>query len=221
MRALRKRLTYANVMSSIAVFLILGGATAVAAKKIGSNEIKGNSITTGKVMKEAITRAKVKKEAIDASRLADSSVTTSKIANDAVTTNRIADNAVTTGKIASDAVTTGKLANGAVNTTKLSADAQPTPVASLTVKSDGNLVSSTPGVSVKKVQTGTYCVGLPFVAQGGAASTAGSADPLSDAQVNVPADLLNCKTPGLQSAAVYTVDETGAISDQDWTAVFR
>ena len=52
MRALRKRLTYANVMSSIAVFLVLGGATAVAAKKIGSNEIKGNSITTGKVKKK-------------------------------------------------------------------------------------------------------------------------------------------------------------------------
>lgn len=211
MRALRKRLTYANVMSSIAVFLILGGATAFAAKKIGSNEIKGNSITTGKVKKEAITRAKIKKAAIDASKLDDDSVTTSKIA----------DNAVTTGKIANDAVTTGKIANGAVNTAKLSADAQPTPVASLTVESNGNLVSSTPGVSVKKVQTGAYCVGLPFVAKGGAASTAGSADPLSDAQVNVPADLANCTSPGLQSAAVYTVDETGAISDQDWTGVFR
>ena len=49
MKLIRKRLTYANVMSSIAVFLILGGATAFAAKKIGSNEIKGNSITTGKI----------------------------------------------------------------------------------------------------------------------------------------------------------------------------
>jgi len=211
MRALRKRLTYANLMSSIAVFLILGGATAVAAKKIGSNEIKGNSITTGKVKREAITRAKIKKAAIN----------TSKLANNSVTTSKIADDTVSTDKIVNEAVTTGKIANGAVSTAKLSADAQPTPVASLTVESDGNLVSSTPGVSVKKVGTGTYCVGLPFVAKGGAASTAGSADPLADAQVNVPADLLNCKTPGFQSAAVYTVDETGSISDQDWTGSFR
>jgi hypothetical protein len=211
MRALRQRLTYANVMSSIAVFLILGGATAVAAKKIGSNEIKGNSITTGKVKKEAITRAKVKQAAIDASKLADDSVATSKIA----------DNAVTTGKIANGAVTTGKIANGAVNTTKLSAEAQPTPVASLTVKSNGNLVSSTPGVSVKKVETGAYCVGLPFVAAGGAASTAGSANLAAVAQVNVPADLANCDIPGFRGAAVYTTDETGAISDQDWTGIFR
>jgi hypothetical protein len=82
---IRKRLTYANVMSSLAVFLILGGATAVAAKKIGSNEIKGNSITTGKVKKEAITRAKLKKASVDSSKLADGAVTTAKIANDAVT----------------------------------------------------------------------------------------------------------------------------------------
>ena len=31
MKPIRKRLTYANVMSSIAVFLVLGGATAFAA----------------------------------------------------------------------------------------------------------------------------------------------------------------------------------------------
>ncbi|HEX5608931.1 MAG TPA: hypothetical protein VFX45_02425 [Solirubrobacterales bacterium] len=198
-------------MSTIAVFLVLGGATAVAAKKIGTNEIKGSSITTGKVKKEAITRGKIKKAAIDASRLADGSVTTSKIA----------DSAVTTGRIAGEAVTTGKLANGAVSTAKLSADAQPTQVASLTVTSNGNLVSSTPGVSVKRVGKGAYCVGLPFVPKGGAASTAGSADPLTAAHVNVPADLLNCNIPGFQSAAVYVLDESGGLSDQSWTAIFR
>jgi hypothetical protein len=62
-------------MSSIAVFLVLGGATAFAAKKIGSNEIKGNSITTGKLKKESVTASKLKKN----------SVTTAKIANGAVT----------------------------------------------------------------------------------------------------------------------------------------
>ena len=36
MKQIRKRLTYANVMSSIAVFLVLGGATAFAASKIGA-----------------------------------------------------------------------------------------------------------------------------------------------------------------------------------------
>ena len=64
MKQIRKRLTYANVMSSIAVFLILGGATAFAAKKIGANQLKANSVKTGKIVKEAVTTAKLKKGAV-------------------------------------------------------------------------------------------------------------------------------------------------------------
>jgi hypothetical protein len=66
-------------MSSIAVFLVLGGATAFAAKKIGSNEIKGNSITTGKLKKEAVTASKVKKNAITTAKIANGAVTGAKI----------------------------------------------------------------------------------------------------------------------------------------------
>lgn len=100
MKQIRKRLTYANVMSSIAVFLILGGATAFAAvKKIGANEIKANSIKTGKIVKEAVTAGKIKNGA----------VTETKIADGAVTNKKIADNAVTTAKIANDAVTGDKV----------------------------------------------------------------------------------------------------------------
>jgi len=100
LKQIRKRLTYANVMSSLAVFLILGGATAFAAvKKIGANEIKANSIKTGKIVKEAVTEGKIKNGA----------VTEGKIADGAVTTNKLADNAVTTAKIANDAVTGEKV----------------------------------------------------------------------------------------------------------------
>jgi hypothetical protein len=98
-KLIRKRLTYANVMSSIAVFLILGGATAFAAKKVGSSEIMGNSITTGKLKKEAVTSAKLKKASVDASKLADGAVTSSKLADGAVTTSKIVNDAVTGDKV--------------------------------------------------------------------------------------------------------------------------
>lgn len=75
MKLIRKKLTYANVMSSIAVFLVLGGGAAYAAKKIGSNQLKPNSVTTAKIKKNAVTTAKIKNNA----------VTTAKIKNDAVT----------------------------------------------------------------------------------------------------------------------------------------
>jgi hypothetical protein len=78
-KQIRKRVTYANVMSSIAVFLVLGGASAYAAKKIGSNEIKGNSITTGKIKKEAVSASKIKKNAVTTSKIADGAVTGAKL----------------------------------------------------------------------------------------------------------------------------------------------
>ncbi len=91
MKQLRGRLTYANVMSSIAVFLVLGGATAFAASKIGANQLKANSVKTGKIVKEAVTTAKIKKNAVNNSKIADGSVTTSKIANDAVTGEKVSE----------------------------------------------------------------------------------------------------------------------------------
>jgi hypothetical protein len=105
-KQIRKRITYANVMSSIAVFLVLGGASAYAAKKIGSNEIKGNSITTGKIKKEAVSSSKIKKN----------SVTTAKIANGAVTGAKINLSSVGTVPNATHATTADTAANAnAVN----------------------------------------------------------------------------------------------------------
>ena len=79
MKQIRKRITYANVMSSIAVFLVLGGASAYAAKKIGSNEIKGNSITTGKLKKNAVTASKIKKNSITTAKIKNGAVTGAKV----------------------------------------------------------------------------------------------------------------------------------------------
>ncbi len=59
------RLTYANVMSTVAVFLVVSGGAAYAAGHLGKNsvgtkQLKKNSVTTSKIKKNAITGAKVK-----------------------------------------------------------------------------------------------------------------------------------------------------------------
>lgn len=89
MQQLRKRLTYANVMSSLAVFLVLGGGAAYAAKKIGSNELRGGSVTT----------AKIKRNAVTASKLKVAAVTTAKIAKEAVNYGRLANGSVSVEKL--------------------------------------------------------------------------------------------------------------------------
>lgn len=80
MTSIRKRLTYANVMSSIAVFLVLGGSAAYAAKKIGSNQLKANSVTTAKIKKNAVTTAKIKNGAVTSAKI-NGTVPSADVAN--------------------------------------------------------------------------------------------------------------------------------------------
>src|SRR5215475_8227177 len=62
---MRPRLTYANVVATLALFIALGGASYAAIKlpknSVGAKQLKKNAVTTAKVKKEAITAAKVKK----------------------------------------------------------------------------------------------------------------------------------------------------------------
>ncbi|MGN6202186.1 MAG: hypothetical protein ACTHNY_07255 [Solirubrobacterales bacterium] len=73
MKMLRKRLTYANVMSSLAVFLVLGGATALAAglakNSVGSKQLKKNAVTSAKIKNNAVTTAKIENGAISGAKI--------------------------------------------------------------------------------------------------------------------------------------------------------
>ena len=61
---LRDRLTYANVMTAVALFLSLGGisyaATQLPKNSVGSKQLKKNSVTAAKIKKQTITAAKIK-----------------------------------------------------------------------------------------------------------------------------------------------------------------
>lgn len=108
---IRKRLTYSNVMSSIAVFLVLGGATAFAAsnlakKSVGTKQLKSNAVTTAKLKNNAVTTAKLQGNA----------VSEGKIQNGAVSEGKLLSNAVTTAKIKNDAVTGEKINKSTLGT---------------------------------------------------------------------------------------------------------
>jgi hypothetical protein len=65
MKQVRRKLTYANLMSSLAVFLVVGGGVAVAAGGLGRNtvgtpQLKRNAVTAAKIKRGAVTGAKVK-----------------------------------------------------------------------------------------------------------------------------------------------------------------
>ncbi len=114
MKQLRDRLTYANVTSTIALFLVIGGATAIAAKvprhSVGPRQLKANAVTTLKIKANAVTTRKIRKNAVTAAKIKDGAVEEAKIAEGAVDFGKIAAgaNVIATasgGPVAADSAT--------------------------------------------------------------------------------------------------------------------
>ncbi|HXF31245.1 MAG TPA: hypothetical protein VN522_06960 [Solirubrobacterales bacterium] len=84
LRAIGKRLTYANVIASLALFLALGGGAVYAAShktnKVGTGKLKQNAVTAGKIKPNAVTQTKIRNNAVTNVKLRDGSVNLAKIA---------------------------------------------------------------------------------------------------------------------------------------------
>ncbi len=223
MNQIRKRLTYANVMSSIAVFLMLGGATAFAATKIGANEIKANSIKTGKIVKEAVTAGKIKSGAVTTGKIANLGVTSEKLADNAVTTTKIADKAVTGAKI--NASTLGPVPNAtnAENAEKLGGQPAGSFVAKnqllwALVDDDGDLVAGSGAISAQQLGTGDFRVKFnrvvtSCISEGTATDVTGGAHPEGTFARIIGTDNRNQEAANTDAVDVSTTNPAGTVED--------
>ena len=155
MKKIQKRLTYANVMSSLAVFLVLGGATAFAASNLGKN-----SVGSKQLKKNAVTAAKIKNNAVTTPKLKDGSVTAQKLAAGAVT---IGAGSINNAQLADGAVTGNKIAGGTVTRSNL-AEGTLLPRAFALVEADGKVDPkfTTGGISDATREGEAYCFNTPF-----------------------------------------------------------
>lgn len=68
MKTISQRLSYANVVATLALFIALGGVSWAAVKlpknSVGSAQIKKNAITSAKIKKNAITGSKIKNNSL-------------------------------------------------------------------------------------------------------------------------------------------------------------
>lgn len=155
MKKIRRRITYANVMSSIAVFLVLGGATALAAgmakNSVGSKQLKKNAVTTAKIKNGAVTTSKIKDGAISGAKVNLSTLGTVPNASRAATADSAshansADNAKTADN-ASNANTVGGQSVTKIFKTLLPGDSNVTVAAiagfSITASCEGSNVNVT------------------------------------------------------------------------------
>jgi hypothetical protein len=135
---IRPKLSYSNVVATIALFVALGGAAVAAGlprHSVGPRQLKHGAVTSAALRRGAVKAAKLAKGSVIAGKLASGSVLPGAIATGAVTSTKIASNAITgtaiatgaigAGKLAGSAVTTAKIANGAVTNAKLDDEVAP------------------------------------------------------------------------------------------------
>jgi trimeric autotransporter adhesin len=126
MKRFRPRLTYANVIASLALFVALGGsavAAGLAKNSVGPNQLKKGAVTASKIGKKAVTNGKIAPKAVTAGKLGPNAVLPGNLGAGIISTDKIAASAVTAEKIKNNVVTTNKITNAAVTSQKLAATA--------------------------------------------------------------------------------------------------
>ena len=116
------KLSYANVMATIAVFIALGGAAVAAGlpkHSVGPKQLKRGAVTPAALRKGAVTACKIAPKAVVAGKLGANAVLPGNLGNGIITTAKLGDGAVIAAKIKNGVVTTNKLQNEAVTTAKL------------------------------------------------------------------------------------------------------
>jgi hypothetical protein len=210
---LSKRLTYANVVSTIALFLALTGATALAVnqlpkKSVGAEQLRPGAVTADKIRKNAVTAPKLKALAVKTGKIAAGAVREAKLGGAAVTSQKLASGAVTTEKIGAEAVTGPQVNESTLsqvpssNTSNLATFAESAnPVAFAAIDQEGNVdpANSKGNISVGLgAEPGIYCVNAAGFSPKGAQVT-----PRYNGSGNLTAYVTiggvgNCPAPGVQ-----------------------
>jgi hypothetical protein len=188
MRRFRARLTYANVVSTLALCIALGMGSAYAAnqlapKSVGERQLRPGAVTADKIRKNAVSAPKIKAEAVKQGKLGGGAVVTSKLAGGAITAEKIAGGAVTPDKIPNDSLNGEKIDEGslsrvpsadAANFATLAATANPEAFAK--VDGEGTVFpANSKGIGTADVKKGNldgiYCVRVPGFTPRGAQVT--------------------------------------------------
>jgi hypothetical protein len=183
---MQARLSYANVASTLALFLALGGATALAvnqlpARSIGTRQLRPGAVTADKIRKHAVTAPKIEAQAVKSGKIASGAVREAKLANASVTNPKLANGAISTEKIAPEAVT-GAQVNEAtlseVPSAKQASNAtfaeSANPLAFAAVDQEGNVDPALTKGDISVTQgkeAGIYCVSVGGFSPRGAQAT--------------------------------------------------
>jgi len=119
MTRIRSKLTYANVMASVAVFAALGGGAFAASQKAAKDTVISKSIKNGKVKSADLQDGGVgpgdlAADSVGAAALRDGEVGGAELTDGGITGDDVADGGLTGADLANGGVTGADLANGGI-----------------------------------------------------------------------------------------------------------
>jgi hypothetical protein len=180
------KLTYANALSTLALFIALTGASAYAANKlapksVGEPQLRPGAVTADKIRSNAVTAPKIKAAAVKEGKLAAGSVTAAKLTQGSVASSSIQEGAISSAKLAPEAVTGDKALESTFSQVPSASkadfataaeSANPLAFAHVTREAilDTNLSKNIASVSQGSLN-GIYCVGISGFAPRGAQIT--------------------------------------------------
>jgi hypothetical protein len=118
-KGFRSRLTYANVASSLALFIAVGTGGAYAANTVGSGDIIDESIQTNDIKDGEVRTSDIGFNQVFGSRITDDTIKSADIADGRIEGVDLQNGSVVNGKLANNAVTEPKIAADAVNSAKV------------------------------------------------------------------------------------------------------
>jgi hypothetical protein len=151
MKRICGKLTYANVMATVAVFIALGGAGYAAVKlpknSVGAKQIKANAVTGAKIKNGAVTAAKIAPGAVGTVATATNATHAQSADNAATATRAVTATRATSAETAADAEALGGVG---------AAGYQPRTMWAY-VDNSGQILSQSGGISVEAhIQGGTW-----------------------------------------------------------------
>src|SRR2546423_4471739 len=139
-RRLLSRFTYANVISTLCLFLVLGGGTAVALS--GSNTVFSDDIVDNQVYSADVRNDNLSGGGLGAADLRAGSVGTRGVAPDSLGAADLATSAVGTDEVTNESLTGADILNGSLGPTEFG----PIPAARADSSANQTIAESTPTV---------------------------------------------------------------------------
>jgi hypothetical protein len=119
LKQLKRHLSFANVVSCLALFMALSGVAYAAKTIVKTQNLVNGAVTTAKLRNGAVTTGKLRNGAVTGQKIAAATIGSSQLANGSVRSGQLGGQVVTEPKIKNSAVTESKLGSGSVSSSKL------------------------------------------------------------------------------------------------------